>query len=86
MAPEDKGKGKERASSSSDNEVAGDSDEEVDIDYNLAKNLLESFKSQGGMAGPTGNLLGLMGVQLPRDEEVHDDEKTAPSSSHSAKP
>ncbi len=45
------------------------SDGEVDIDYNLAKNLLESFKSQGGMAGPTGNLLGLMGFQLPRDEE-----------------
>ncbi|KAL6923785.1 hypothetical protein FSST1_001059 [Fusarium sambucinum] len=45
------------------------SEEEVDIDYNLAKNLLESFKSQGGMAGPTGNLLGMMGFQLPRDED-----------------
>lgn len=51
------------------------SDEAVDIDYNLAKNLLESFKSQGGMAGPTGNLLGLMGMSLPRDEEDLDDEK-----------
>ncbi|KAM0205950.1 hypothetical protein ACHAQI_008624 [Fusarium lateritium] len=46
-----------------------DSEEEVDIDYNLAKNLLESFKSQAGMAGPTGNLLGIMGFQLPRDED-----------------
>ncbi|KAG5758881.1 hypothetical protein H9Q72_012986 [Fusarium xylarioides] len=45
------------------------SDDEVDIDYNLAKNLLESFKSQAGMAGPTGNLLGMLGFQLPRDEE-----------------
>lgn len=45
-----------------------DDDEDVDIDYNLARNLLESFKSQAGMAGPTGNLLGLMGLQLPRDE------------------
>ncbi|RFU73120.1 sgt1 [Trichoderma arundinaceum] len=44
-------------------------DDEVDIDYNLAKNLLESFKSQGGMAGPAGNLMGLMGFQLPRDED-----------------
>ncbi|KAI3319924.1 SGT1-domain-containing protein [Xylariaceae sp. AK1471] len=44
-------------------------DEEVDIDYNLAKNLLESFKSQAGMAGPAGNLLGMMGMQLPRDED-----------------
>ncbi|KAL7790370.1 SGT1 domain-containing protein [Trichoderma ceciliae] len=44
-------------------------DGEVDIDYNLAKNLLESFKSQGGMAGPAGNLMGLMGFRLPRDED-----------------
>ncbi|KAI1814126.1 SGT1-domain-containing protein [Poronia punctata] len=49
-------------------------DEDIDIDYNLAKNLLESFKSQGGMAGPAGNLLGLMGLQLPRDEEGNNDE------------
>ncbi|KAF8866088.1 SGT1-domain-containing protein [Acephala macrosclerotiorum] len=46
-----------------------DSDAEVDIDFNLAKNLLESFKSQAGMAGPGGNLMGLMGLQLPRDED-----------------
>lgn len=53
-----------------------ESDEEgLDIDYNLAKNLLESFKSQAGMAGPAGNLLGLMGMTLPRDEEDSDDEK-----------
>ncbi|KAH6982798.1 SGT1 protein-domain-containing protein [Ilyonectria sp. MPI-CAGE-AT-0026] len=51
-----------------------DSDEEVDIDYNLAKNLLESFKSQAGMAGPTGNLLGMMGFQLPRDEDDGEEE------------
>lgn len=44
-------------------------DEDVDIDFNLAQNLLESFKSQGGVAGPTGNLMGLMGLQLPRDED-----------------
>ncbi|KAL2024797.1 hypothetical protein VTK56DRAFT_5618 [Thermocarpiscus australiensis] len=51
-------------------------DEEVDIDYNLAKNLLESFKGQAGMPGPAGNLLGLMGMTLPRDEEDSDDEQT----------
>jgi len=45
-----------------------DEDQEVNIDFNLAKNLLESFKSQGGMAGPGGNLLASMGVALPRDE------------------
>ena len=51
-----------------------ESDEELDIDFNLAKNLLESFKSQGGMAGPGGNLMGMMGMQLPRDE---DDKKSS---------
>ncbi|OTA03538.1 SGT1 protein [Trichoderma parareesei] len=50
-----------------------DEDEEIDIDFNLAKNLLESFKSQGGMAGPAGNLMGLMGFQLPRDEDDEDE-------------
>ena len=43
--------------------------EEIDIDFNLAKNMLESFKGQGGTAGPGGNLLGLMGVRIPRDED-----------------
>ncbi|KAK4136204.1 SGT1-domain-containing protein [Trichocladium antarcticum] len=50
-------------------------DDAVDIDYNLAKNLLESFKSQAGMAGPAGNLLGLMGMTLPRDEEDSGDDQ-----------
>ncbi|KAG6105065.1 hypothetical protein E4U13_008071 [Claviceps humidiphila] len=35
----------------------------------LAQNILESFKSQAGMAGPASNLLGMMGITLPRDEE-----------------
>jgi hypothetical protein len=46
-----------------------ESDEEVNIDFNLAKNLLESFKSQAGMAGPGGNIMGMMGMKLPRDED-----------------
>ena len=44
--------------------------QDVSIDYNLARNLLESFKSQAGMAGPGGNILRSMGLQLPRDEDV----------------
>lgn len=54
---------------SQNEEDEAESDGEVDIDYNLAKNLLESFKSQAGMAGPGGNLMGMMGFQLPRDED-----------------
>ncbi|KAI9901376.1 hypothetical protein N3K66_003193 [Trichothecium roseum] len=57
-----------------DDDNDDDTDGEVNIDYNLAKNLLESFKSQGGMPGPTGNLLGMMGLQLPRDEDYGEDD------------
>lgn len=73
------GKGKERAITDGFTETDGnkgldtdedeDEDEEVNIDFTLAKNLLEAFKSQGGMAGPAGNLMGLMGVRLPPDKE-----------------
>lgn len=40
----------------------------VDVDVNLVKNLLDSFSSQQGLPGPTSNLLGVMGVQLPKDD------------------
>lgn len=49
-----------------------DTDDDVEIDYNLAKNLLESFKTQNGAAGPGGNLMGLMGTRLPRDYDGDD--------------
>jgi hypothetical protein len=65
------GKGKGKAKEESDEESEDDGGE-VDIDYNLAKNMLEAFKGQTGMAGPAGNLMGLMGVRMPRDE--HDEE------------
>lgn len=45
-----------------------DQDKETSIDYTLMKNFLESFKSQQGLPGPVGNLIGRMGWQLPRDE------------------
>lgn len=60
--------GKGKKSTTNDDWEDESDDEEVNIDVNLAKNLLESFKSQAGMAGPGGNLLGMMGIQLPRDE------------------
>ncbi|BGP22074.1 SGT1 family protein [Rhodotorula toruloides] len=37
------------------------------MDYNLVRNFLDSFQSQGGFAGPAGNLAGRLGFQLPRD-------------------
>ncbi|XP_022921277.1 protein ecdysoneless [Onthophagus taurus] len=36
----------------------------VDIDVNALKNILESYRSQMGEAGPSSNMLGPMGVQL----------------------
>ena len=64
-----KGKGKQKVVEPEDiARESLDEEEEIDIDFNLAKNLLESLKGQGGMAGPTGNLMGLMGVHLPLDE------------------
>jgi len=40
------------------------------INYNLIKNFLESFRSQGGLSGPVSNLAGRLqpGFSLPRDE------------------
>ncbi|KAI9125442.1 hypothetical protein K1719_004058 [Acacia pycnantha] len=40
----------------------------VDVDLNLVKSFLDSFSSQQGLPGPASNLLGLMGVQLPQDD------------------
>jgi hypothetical protein len=54
----------------SSDEEGEDSKEEVPMDYNLIKNFLESFKSQQGVSGPVGGLVGrLQGSDwvLPRD-------------------
>lgn len=54
-------------------EVEGsDEDEEeelLDEDYNLAENMLKAFKGQAGMAGPAGNMMKVMGIQLPQDAD-----------------
>ncbi|KAI1804604.1 SGT1-domain-containing protein [Daldinia bambusicola] len=68
-------KGKAKADGEQNTGSGEESSEgEVDVDYNLAKNLLESFKSQAGMAGPAGNILGMMGLQLPRDEDEEEED------------
>lgn len=40
----------------------------VDIDVNTVKNMVESYKSQLGGAGPAGNLLGSLGIKLENNE------------------
>ena len=58
-------RGTDEESDSSEDDANGVND----IDVNLARNLLESFKAQSGTAGPGGNMMGLMGLNLPRDQE-----------------
>lgn len=41
----------------------------VDVQLNLVKNVLESFKSQQGLPGPVSNILNQFGVVLPGDNE-----------------
>ena len=41
----------------------------VDVDFNLVKNLLDSYSSQQGLAGPASNILKSMGVNIPDDTE-----------------
>jgi len=71
-----KGKGKARVGFFDDvNKGVGEdseNDEEeelLDADYNLADNMLKAFKGQAGTAGPAGNMMKLMGIQLPRDAD-----------------
>ena len=37
----------------------------VNVDFNLVKNLLDSYSSQAGGAGPASNILSSLGVNLP---------------------
>jgi hypothetical protein len=70
MLGESKGKGKARLEEVV--EEGDEDDEDVDLldeDYNLADNMLKAFKGQGGMAGPAGNMMKLMGVQFPQDAD-----------------
>ncbi|VDB89962.1 unnamed protein product [Peniophora sp. CBMAI 1063] len=64
-------------SAADDNDYDGVVDEdglplhmEGGLDYNLIKNFLESFKSQGGLTGPLSSLAGRLqpGWGLPRDD------------------
>nr|XP_033796525.1 protein ecdysoneless homolog [Geotrypetes seraphini] len=46
----------------------GEDSGRVDVNLNLVTNLLESYSSQTGLAGPASNLLLSMGVRLPDAE------------------
>ena len=48
-----------------DGEKVGGALQPVDVDFNLVKNLLESYTSQEGGAGPASNILQSLGVHIP---------------------
>ncbi|KAI9260450.1 SGT1 protein-domain-containing protein [Helicostylum pulchrum] len=52
-----------------ENEEQEDENAPVDVQLNLVKNVLESFKSQQGLPGPVGNILTQFGFVLPGDNE-----------------
>ncbi|XP_077980173.1 protein ecdysoneless homolog [Glandiceps talaboti] len=62
------------SSSDSDQNVTSKkgNDQPVDVDLNLLKNLLESFSSQQGLAGPASNILQSMGITVPHDMDALD--------------
>ncbi|KAI9894279.1 MAG: hypothetical protein M1814_004133 [Vezdaea aestivalis] len=66
--------------------VMEDSDEFVEEseDLTFAKNMLETLKAEGGMGGPAGSMMSVLGVQLPRGEE--DPEATDESGTQSKPP
>lgn len=49
-------------------ELSSEDEDFNDVDLGLVKNMLEAFKGQTGMAGPAGNLMRALGVNMPRDE------------------
>lgn len=55
------------ASTEGDNFEDIETFEPVDIDMNALKNILESYQSQMGGAGPAVNMLGPMGIRLEAD-------------------
>jgi len=42
----------------------------LDLDTNLVRTLLQSYTAQQGLAGPAGNLAGLLGLNLPDHAEA----------------
>ncbi|KAJ5629073.1 hypothetical protein N7490_011301 [Penicillium lividum] len=66
--------GKQKKLSSGDDSSNGkdaeaeDAEDDENVNINLAKNILESLQGQAGTAGPAGNLLSMMGLNMPKDD------------------
>lgn len=71
-----KGNGKGKAEVQEDlGELSSeDEDEGGDVDVEMPRNMLESFKGQAGMGGPASSMMAAMGVKMPRDDGEDEDE------------
>ena len=58
------------AASTGDGQAPSNDLKPVDLDTNLVRNLLQSYTAQQGLAGPAGNLAGLLGLHLPDHAEA----------------
>ena len=65
--PSVKSVSKQRDIIEDDDDNSSDDNQEVDVDLNLAHNILSSFKSQQGLPGPAGTLMGRFNFQPLRD-------------------
>ncbi|KAK6349988.1 hypothetical protein TWF696_006241 [Orbilia brochopaga] len=52
---------------------ASSSSQDAEINYEIARNMLESLKTQGGDSGPAANMLRSMGIVMPRDDDDDED-------------
>ena len=56
-------------------EVEGAELDPVELDINLVTNLLSSYEEQGAMPGPTSTLAAMLGVALPKNHSVSQEQK-----------
>ena len=57
-----------------DDRSGEDDDEPFDVDLNLVRNMLASYRGQDGLAGPASQLLASAGVRGVGFENLHEDE------------
>ncbi|XP_068113738.1 protein ecdysoneless homolog [Hyperolius riggenbachi] len=70
----------QESANSGSEEEAGPEDSSlapIDVDLNLVANILESYSSQSGLAGPASNLLQSMGIHLPENTDLDTSDNTA---------
>ncbi|KIW11519.1 hypothetical protein PV08_10820 [Exophiala spinifera] len=70
-----RGKDVKKPGQAVEDELSSDDDIDNEIDIDLARNLLESLRAQGGTAGPGSNLMSMMGFDRLHDDDDDDDDE-----------